>query len=43
MSERTALLAKGKGLNVEAAAIPGDHFSSVSQAQKQTIDFFKQN
>jgi dipeptidyl aminopeptidase/acylaminoacyl peptidase len=43
MSERTALLAKGKGLNVEAAAIAGDHFSSVPEAMKRTIEFFKQN
>jgi dienelactone hydrolase len=41
-TRRTALLAKEKGLDVEAAKIPGDHFSSVPQAMKQAIEFFKQ-
>jgi dipeptidyl aminopeptidase/acylaminoacyl peptidase len=41
-SQRTAVLAKEKGLDVEAVSVPGDHHSSVAPAMKQSIEFFKQ-
>jgi dipeptidyl aminopeptidase/acylaminoacyl peptidase len=40
-SQRTANLAKEHGLDVEAVTVPGDHFSSVSAAMAQSIEFFK--
>jgi dipeptidyl aminopeptidase/acylaminoacyl peptidase len=39
-TRRTALLAKGRGLDVEAVLVPGDHFSSVPEALRQAIAFF---
>jgi hypothetical protein len=39
-SERTAALAKEKGLNVEAVKIEGDHGSIVPPGIKQSIGFF---
>jgi dipeptidyl aminopeptidase/acylaminoacyl peptidase len=41
-TRRTALLAKGRGLDVEAVVVPGDHFSSVPGALQQAIAFFRQ-
>jgi dipeptidyl aminopeptidase/acylaminoacyl peptidase len=40
-SRRTAELAKGKGLDVEAVRVPGNHNSHVPAAMKQSIEFFK--
>jgi dipeptidyl aminopeptidase/acylaminoacyl peptidase len=40
-TRRTALLAKGRGLDVEAVVVPGDHFSYVPEALRQTIAFFQ--
>jgi dipeptidyl aminopeptidase/acylaminoacyl peptidase len=40
-SRRTAELAKGKGLDVEAVRVPGNHNSHVPAAMKQSIRFFK--
>jgi hypothetical protein len=40
-TRRTALLAKGKGLDVEAVVVPSDHLSSVPGALKQAIEFFR--
>ena len=42
-TRRTAQLAKSAGLDVEAVAIPGDHFSSVPEALRQAIEFFRKN
>lgn len=39
-SRKTAMLAKQKGLDVEAVGVPGDHFSSVPEAMRQSIEFF---
>jgi hypothetical protein len=41
-SQRTAMLAKQHGLNVEAISIPGDHSSAVPAAMQQSILFFQQ-
>jgi dipeptidyl aminopeptidase/acylaminoacyl peptidase len=41
-TRRTALLARDRGLNVEAVVVPGDHFSSVPEALRQAILFFRQ-
>jgi hypothetical protein len=40
-SEQTATRGKGRGLDVEAVGIPGDHMSSVPEAMRQAIQFFK--
>jgi dipeptidyl aminopeptidase/acylaminoacyl peptidase len=40
-SRRIAELAKGKGLDVEAVRVPGNHNSHVPGAMKQSIGFFK--
>jgi dipeptidyl aminopeptidase/acylaminoacyl peptidase len=40
-SRRTAELAKGKDLNVEAVRVPGNHNTHVPAAMKQSIEFFK--
>jgi dipeptidyl aminopeptidase/acylaminoacyl peptidase len=40
-TRRTALLAKGKGLDVEAIVVPGDHMSCVPEALRQAIEFFR--
>ena len=42
-SLRTAALAKGRGLDVEAIKIWGTHFSHVAPAMKQSIEFFRAN
>ena len=42
-TRRTALLAKGKGLDVDAVVVPGDHMSSVPPAMEQAIDFFRKH
>ena len=42
-SQRTAMLAKGKGLDVEAMSVPGDHQTSVPAAIRQAIAFFRQH
>jgi dipeptidyl aminopeptidase/acylaminoacyl peptidase len=39
-SKRTADLAKTKGLDVDAVAVPGDHFSAVPEEIRQSIEFF---
>ena len=41
-SQSTAQKARGKGLDVEAVSVPGDHFSEVPQAMKASIAFFRQ-
>ncbi|HMC67179.1 MAG TPA: prolyl oligopeptidase family serine peptidase [Gemmataceae bacterium] len=43
MSQRTAALAKRRGLNVEAIQVEGDHSTSVPLAIKQSIAFFQKN
>jgi hypothetical protein len=40
-SRRTAELAKGKGLDVEAVRVTGNHNSHVPAAMKQSVEFFK--
>jgi dipeptidyl aminopeptidase/acylaminoacyl peptidase len=41
-SQRTAMLGKERGLDVEARVVEGGHTSSVPTAMKLSIDFFKQ-
>jgi dienelactone hydrolase len=41
-SQKTAEKARAAGLDVEAVSVPGDHFSSVDAAMRQTIAFFQQ-
>src|SRR5262249_35634360 len=41
-SEKTAQLAKLAGLDVEALSVPGDHHSSVPEAMRRSIEFFRQ-
>jgi dipeptidyl aminopeptidase/acylaminoacyl peptidase len=41
-SEKTAELARKAGLDVSAASVPGDHFTSVLPAMRQAIAFFQQ-
>jgi acetyl esterase/lipase len=41
MSERTAALAKARGLDVEAAEAEGDHNTSIPKAIRSSIDFFQ--
>jgi dipeptidyl aminopeptidase/acylaminoacyl peptidase len=40
-TQRTAILAKQSGIDAEAIEVSGDHFSSMSEAIRQTIDFFR--
>jgi dienelactone hydrolase len=40
-TQRTATLAKQKGLDVDAIEVSGDHFSSVPEAIRMSIEFFK--
>jgi len=42
-SERTAMLARQKGLDVEAVEVPGDHFSCVPGAIQRGIAFFRRH
>jgi dipeptidyl aminopeptidase/acylaminoacyl peptidase len=42
-SQLTAKVAKGKGLDVEAVQVEGDHGTSVPPAIKQSIAFFQKN
>jgi dipeptidyl aminopeptidase/acylaminoacyl peptidase len=42
-SKLTAQVAKGKGLDVEAVQVEGDHGTSVGPAIKQSIAFFRKN
>jgi dipeptidyl aminopeptidase/acylaminoacyl peptidase len=42
-SKRTAEVAKGKGLDVEAVEVEGDHGTSVTPGIKQSIAFFRKN
>jgi dipeptidyl aminopeptidase/acylaminoacyl peptidase len=42
-TSRTALLAKARGLDVEAVLVPGDHFSCVPEALRRAIEFFRSN
>jgi dipeptidyl aminopeptidase/acylaminoacyl peptidase len=41
-TKKTAQLAKAAGLDVEAVAVDGDHFSAVEAAMPQCIQFFQQ-
>ena len=41
-SQRTASLARARGLDVEAVEVEGSHDTSVPPAMKLGIDFFKQ-
>jgi dipeptidyl aminopeptidase/acylaminoacyl peptidase len=41
-TRRTALLARGRGLDVEAVVVPGDHWSAVPEALRQAVEFFRQ-
>jgi hypothetical protein len=41
MSQRTAALARMRGLDVEAVAIEGDHVTHAPQAMAQSIAFFQ--
>jgi acetyl esterase/lipase len=43
MSQRTAQLAKARGLDVEAVSVEGDHTTSVPPAIQQTLAFFQKN
>ena len=38
---RTANLAKQGGIDAEAIELPGDHFSSMSEAIRRSIEFFR--
>ncbi|HVX12854.1 MAG TPA: alpha/beta fold hydrolase [Pirellulales bacterium] len=38
---QTANLARGSGIDVEAVLVPGDHFSSVPDAIRRSIEFFR--
>ena len=42
-SDRTAMLARRKGLDVEAVEVPGDHFSCVPEAIERSIAFFRRH
>jgi dipeptidyl aminopeptidase/acylaminoacyl peptidase len=41
MTRRTAILAKQAGRDVDAVKVPGDHFSSVPEAMKRSLEFFR--
>jgi hypothetical protein len=43
ISQLTAKVAKGEGLDVEAVQVEGDHGTSVPQAIKQSIVLFRKN
>ncbi len=38
---QTANLARARGIDVEAVVVPGDHFTSVSDAIRRSIEFFR--
>ena len=40
-TRRTAMLAKARGLDVEAIILPGDHYSCVPEALRQAMAFFR--
>jgi acetyl esterase/lipase len=40
-SQATAQQSKAFGLDVEAVSVPGDHFTSVPDAMRQSIEFFR--
>jgi hypothetical protein len=42
-SQLTAKVAKGKGLDVEAVQVEGDHGTSVPPAVQQSVVFFRKN
>jgi len=42
-TRRTALLARERGLDVEAASVPGDHYGSVPEAMHRAIMFFREH
>jgi len=42
-SQRTASLAKRRGLDVEAVSVAGDHLTSVEPAMRQALAFFRKN
>jgi dienelactone hydrolase len=42
-TRNTAAQAKAKGLDVEAISVPGDHFTAVDPAIRQSLDFFRQH
>jgi dienelactone hydrolase len=41
-SRKTAEKARAAGLDVEAVSVPGDHFSSVPEAMRRAVAFFRQ-
>jgi hypothetical protein len=41
LTRRTATLAKQKNLDVEAIAVPGDHFGAVPEEIRRSIEFFQ--
>jgi dipeptidyl aminopeptidase/acylaminoacyl peptidase len=41
-SKKTAEKARAAGLDVEAVSVPGDHFTSVPEAMRRAIAFFRQ-
>jgi dienelactone hydrolase/DNA-directed RNA polymerase subunit RPC12/RpoP len=42
-TRNTATQAKAKGLDVEAISVPGDHFTAVDPAIRQSVVFFRQH
>ncbi len=42
-TRRTAMLARAKGLDVEAVIVPGDHQTSVPAALEKAIALFQQH
>jgi dipeptidyl aminopeptidase/acylaminoacyl peptidase len=42
-NRRTAMLARGAGLDVESVEVPGDHSSSVPRGLRESIAFFKKH
>jgi dipeptidyl aminopeptidase/acylaminoacyl peptidase len=42
-SKETAKKAKAAGLDVEAVELPGDHFTSLDEAMRQSITFFREH
>ncbi|WP_165067385.1 alpha/beta hydrolase family protein [Paludisphaera rhizosphaerae] len=40
-TQRTAILAKRSGIDAQAVETPGDHFSSVPEAVRSSINFFR--
>ncbi|MDC0678475.1 MULTISPECIES: hypothetical protein [Sorangium] len=41
-SQRLALLAQRSGLDVKVVPVAGDHFTSVPEAMRQSIEFFRE-